>query len=652
PPDGAAPDVAPDAALDLGPDAAPDAEPDAAPDAEADQGPEVPLIPYRDECENLTDTHCTYPWPTDRWLIEDETTVTGFRLAYDGHAFPPNAAGQYIDATPYARFDGFSPASQLLMLFPAAADLTGFDGPDRVDDSLTDDFPTVVLDLETGERVPHWIENDARADDPEDTVLYIRPATRLQPNHRYGVAIRNLHDADGALLPTPAGFAALRDDTPSGVPAFEARRAGYEDLFTALQTVGFARESLQMAWWFHTESRESLQDTLLAMRDDAVERLGPRGLGCTVTEVEDEPDAQTLRVVRGTITTPWYLDRGTQPAQIVTDDEGRPQFVETREVGFTAIIPRSAADAPARLVLFGHGLFGDADGTLANGRVREAANLLGGVFAGTDWAGMSSSDLGFLATALIDVSRFWYLGEMLRQGHINHIALARTMIGRCTDEPAFQIDDRLSYDPEQRNFYGISQGSILGGALMAIHPDITTSVLAVGGADFGFMIERSIHFDAQFQRLLTPNYPRRVDTALLMALSQHTWDRAETGTWMERLTDPAEGRRVLYLIAENDAQVPNLSSARAARLGHLPVLSVSTLHPWGLEVVDPPYAGSAMLAMDIGDRPTPAGNLSPQVDDGGHSGVSSTPAAMQTMGRFVETGIIDPPCDPVCRFRD
>lgn len=634
-----------DAALDMTPDAMPDAMPDAfePPDAE-------PRIPYDPICENLTDTHCAYPWPSDRWLTPDPDTATGYRLTYIGETMPANTLGQTIDPAPYARRDGFSPGSQLLTLFPRAADLSDIAGPDGVEASTGDDFPTVVLDLETGEKVPHWIENDARADADDETALFIRPASRLLPDRSYGVAIRGLRDADGALLPTPQGFANLRSGETSEVGAFDDRRAGFEELFTALDAAGFERDTLQMAWRFHTESEQSMRGTLRAMRDDAVERLGPGGLGCTITDVEEDDDEHILRRVSGTVTTPWYLDGPRQPAAIVTDADGQPQFVETREVEFTALVPRIAADGPVRLVHFGHGLFGNAADTLDNGGLRRAANTLGAVIVGTDWAGMSTSDLAFLATALTDVSRFWYLGEMLQQGVINQIALARTMLGVCRDDPDLAVDGRPAFHTDDPAFFGVSQGSILGGAVMALHPDITRGVLAVGGSDFSFMIERSIHFDRRFELLLGPNYPRRIDTALLMALSQHVWDRGESGPWLDVLGDPAEGRQVLYLIAENDAQVPNLSSHRAARQAGWPVVSSSTHVPWAVEVRDPPVEGSAYLAMDVGDRLPPGGNLSPLEDDGGHGGVPVAPEALETIAGFVESGVIDPPCMGPCRL--
>src|SRR5690606_598030 len=94
-----------------------------------------------------------------------------------------------------------------------AADLSMHGGPDRLADSLAADFPTVVIDLETGERVAHWVENDARAQAGQPVLFFIRPGTRLLPDRRYGVAIRNLRDEAGALFEAPAACAALRDGT-------------------------------------------------------------------------------------------------------------------------------------------------------------------------------------------------------------------------------------------------------------------------------------------------------------------------------------------------------------------------------------------------------------------------------------------------------
>ena len=78
------------------------------------------------------------------------------------------------------------------------------------DASLAADSPTVILDMQTGERVAHFAEFDVRFDDPEQVLMYLRPAARLDEDRRYAVAIRDLHYDDGSDVAASEVFAALR----------------------------------------------------------------------------------------------------------------------------------------------------------------------------------------------------------------------------------------------------------------------------------------------------------------------------------------------------------------------------------------------------------------------------------------------------------
>ncbi len=639
-----------DATVDAAP-VGPDATDDAAP-PDPDAAVAAIAVPAVEGCENLNPRHCMLPWPSDRWLAADAERETGYHLEYDPRALPRSRAGAPIDIEPYRRLDGYSRASQLLTMFDAPADLTRAATVDAIERSLEPDSPTVLLDLETGERIPHWVENDARAVAPEQTIFFLRPAARLEQNRAYGVAIRGLGPAGGAPFAPDAAFRALRDGVPSDSAEIEGRRAGFDRLFTKLGEAGVSRGELQQAWWFRTESFASGHDTMLAMRADALERLGDEGIGCTITSVEPDFGGVAFRRVRGTVTVPWYLDAPMQPAAIVRDGAGRPVFQRTEEVAFTAILPRSlAADGETGpLLQWGHGLFGEAEGTVSDGGLMRLAEEGGLVLAATDWAGMSQKDLPFLATALADVTRFYRIGEMLQQGMINQIALTRSLIGRCKDLPEMTSDGAPLIDPSRRWFLGGSQGSILGGAYLTLSPDIDRGALIVGGAGFSFMIERSIHYNT-FEPLLIPTYPDRVDRALLMAFSQHTWDRAETANFLDYAEEGLPGvgpKRFLYLVAENDAQVPNLSSHQAARLAGIPAMQGSTHVPWGVEVQAPPYTGSAYIAMNTGDRPTPPGNVAPTADDGGHNTVGLKTEAVAMIGHFLLTGEMVVPCTGTC----
>ena len=645
--------------VDAGPEVpAPDngGPPDSGPPDVPDAGPAPVDVPTEPHCENLNPLFCPLPWPSQRWLTPDDSTLTGWRLSYDPDALPQTVGGAGIDVVPYNRWDGFSPSSQLITLFEAPADLSDVAYYDSIEASLAPDHPTVLLDLETGERVAHWVENDARADSAEETLLFIRPASRLAPNRAYGVAIRGLTDSSGAPLAASAAFAALRDGVPTTSGALEARRPGLEALFAALTDAGVERAPLQAAWRFHTASDESTRGTLLAMRADALERLGPDGIGCQITEVSDDLKGTGARRVRGKVTVPWYLDAAAPPASIVRDDIGAPVYSGVEDISFTVIVPPGmlAGSAAGPLITWGHGLFGEADGTISNKSVIAAAEASGATLVATDWHGMSSKDLGFLATALTDVGKFYMVGENLQQGMIIQIALTRTLLGACREVPELLADaGHPVIDPTRRYFIGGSQGSILGGTLLTLSPDIERGALIVGGAAFSFMIERSIHFN-KFEPLLTPSYQSRLATGTLMALSQHVWDGAETGGWLGAAQDGLPGvgpKRYVYLIAERDAQVTNLSSDIAARLAGLPVLPGSVRKPWGLTVLDAselPVKSSAYVSFDLGDPATPEGNLSPEKDHGGHGNVGFTAEAQLLVSHFFETGEIIDPCDGPC----
>ena len=637
------------------PDATTDAEDAAADTADdtADAGPDPIDVPVDAHCENLNPRMCLLPWPSNRWLEPGADTVTGYSVALDSEAVPRSITNTPFDVTPYERFDGFSPSMQIITLFDEPVDVEGLAGFDTIERSLSPTHPTQLIDLETGERVAHWVEIDARAESPEETLFYLRPATRLQANRAYGVALRGLRGVSGDAFVADAVFAALRDGTPTTSEQIEARRPDHEALFSTLEEADVPRDALQLAWSFHTGSNEAIRSRMLNLRDDALERLGEDGLGCTVTRVDEDFRGLGGRRIQGTFTVPWYMDAPQPPATFVLDDDGNPTYQGTEEVAFTAFVPRSLleGDVPGELVTLGHGLFGAAEGFLSSPALIRLADDFGAVLVGTDWHGMSSKDLIFLGEALADVSTFYLLGENLQQGMINQLTLTRSMLGACRGLPEFaNATGESAIDPQDSFFIGGSQGSILGTTYLTLTPDIHRGALIVGGSTFSFMIERSIHYN-RFEALLTPFYGSRLVTGTLMVLSQMVWDDAETAAWIgitERGSPRTDPNRYIYLVSENDAQVPNLSSDIAVRTAEIPVLTGSARTPWGIPVEDAPVSQSAYISFGTWD-PAPVGsNVSPESDEGGHGEAGFTEPAVEMFRRFFDTGEIIVPCAPDC----
>lgn len=621
---------------------------------EEEEEPPEPIDIEGDEaCDPLVEGACMLPWPTDRYLRKKSTNRTGYKLAYEPDAAWMNVYGATVDLDPYNRGDGFSPSSQIITLFSEPADLSDAAFWDSIDRSTDDDHPTVLLDMRTGERLPHWVENDARATDPDETVLFVRPLTRLEPNRQYAVAIRGLNGLSGDPLESSPAFMALRDDLETTDSRLEARRISYEPMFEALSDAGVERSELQQAWWFKTASDETIREAFTAMRADSMEWLGEDGLGCTYNSVTES--IMGGRVIDATVTVPWYMDGPVAPSKLVRDSSGNPVYQGTEEVSFKAYVPQSLIDnpEPGTFVLWGHGLFGSGPPLMDESSLQDIAEAEGMVMAATDWHGMSGKDLLFLAGALTDVSDFYMLGENLQQGMIIKNALTRSMLGSCGDDEAFRrADGGPAINPNDAKFIGVSQGSVLGGTFLTQSPDIDRGALIVGGANFSFMIERSIHFTT-YNALLMPSYDSRLITAQLMALSQHVWDNAESAAYIGAARDGFEDagpKRYIYLVAHNDSQVPNLASDIAVRITGMPVLEDSSYYPYGAEVIEGSTTESAFVSFDMGDRATPRGNDSPATDDGGHDSAATTDEGVEMIVNFFQTGEIASTCDGPCVF--
>jgi len=198
---------------------------------------------------------------------------------------------------------------------------------------------------------------------------------------------------------------------------------------------------------------------------------------------------------------------------------------------------------------------------------------------------------------------------------------------------------------------GGSQGGIYGGTLLTISPDIERGILFVNGANFPFMIDRSIDY-VPYIPYFEGAYPVRMDRVLLLAMAQHLWDASDPSGFLPHITEGLDDigpKTVLSIAAKNDAQVPNLSTDFAMRMVGSPVIQGSVREPWGFEVVEAPYEGSGYITFDMGDRETPVGNEAPSADDGGHSSVGAADAIGPIVDAFLQPdGVVIMPCDDLC----
>ena len=629
--------------------------------------PEVPVlpqdttisIPHTDGCDNLNPLHCMLPFPSDAFLIEDNTTETGLRVNYAENTLPVSGSlsnsGESVQIESLNRLDGMSPSTQIMTAFNTLPNLTGVANQYSIGLSLEVGHATTLLNLDTGEKLAHWVETDARADDESATIVFIRTLRSLEPNTAYGIGISGLE-----VTPS-AAFQAILDGQQTDAPDVEARQASMTALIQALNESGHDVENLKDAWQFHTASLDSIVGPMLSMRADALERLGDEGIACNVESVEtdwmDDTD-NDFRLIKGTYTVPQYLEWQNPPSKISRDVNGTPQFVENAEIPFTLVIPQVLADnnESGPLVVFGHGFLGDGRSAVSDWAIGWMQEYEVAMVA-TDIYGWSGSDLDTVFLGLANPEYFEHQSDRLQQMLVNQMALARTFKGVCSDIAELHHDGTNLVNSSDVHYMGYSLGGIYGASITAFSPDIDRAALWVGGSGFSTFIERSTNYATFSDGFKLPQaYPQRNDRAVLIGVCQQMWDASDAETWL-RFAETGYGDQIqpfnfLSTISVNDAQVPGLSSDRAARTAGIPMLNGSTVSPYGIEVADGPISGSAIVYWNGDYDAMPDTNAAPPIGDSGkaHNEIAPIIQVNSMVEDFLLTGIVNDTCGGSCTF--
>jgi len=486
----------------------------------------------------------------------------------------------------------------------------------------------------------------------------------LKSGTRYLIAVRRLFDQLGVPIQPGAAFRVLRDGEKTKLPALAARRPAMDALLGKLETdCGVPREDLVLAWDFTTASDDSVQRYLLHMRDETFAQLeGSAAPAFVVDSVEDDPlgDPRICRRVRGTYTVPlWTTFDG--PGSVLNLDPATNLPVQNGvadDIPFTVLIPCSLvtpAPTAGRPIVYGHGLLGSGDGEITAGNLRTLANTYGFVLGATDWQGFSEHDVGAIVGFLGDLSGFPKLSERLHQGVLNQLVLARLMGSPAgfAAHPAFRAGDVPLIDTQAVYFYGISQGGIEGGVVMALAQDVTRGVLGVPAANYSTLLHRSRDF-APFFAVLQGGYPDPVTRTLLLGLIQQLWDRSEPNGWYHHtlpgtLPD-TPAHQILVHMARSDAEVANLGTQIMVRSMGIPQLTPVNESYYGIPELSAPFDGSAFIESDFGLPDAPITNTPPAENDV-HGEMRALPPIQAQIDRFLRPdGRVEQfcagPCDP------
>ncbi len=583
-------------------------------------------------CDPLMETGCMLPWPSNLYLEPDNARVTGMTLAFQRDALPKNGGGVAADPAPYRRLDGYGVGTSAIVLFENL-DASGM--PDETDIGASLAMDAQILWYEVSPnglvRVPYFAELDSQETDPASRALLVRPAVILKENTRYIVAFRDLQDLSGNAIAVSSAFAALRDGQTAQDPLLAPRQARFDQIFTQLEGEGVPRDSLVLAWDFHTASSEGLHGPMLHMRDEAL-ALAPMGPTLRIDSIEEfapTDDGSGLPVnanialdIEATMVAPNYL----RPKSINLVNgpvlnlgaDGLPEQDGTRDVRVWIRVPHSAVTTTVAhgLVQYGHGLLGSGDQVRGsfNSKIANDHQM---IFFACDLFGFAEEDELRAGLSALEIGHFEWLADSQHQGLLDYLMLARAMREQFAALP--QIAARnISVDANALYYSGISQGGIFGASYMALSTDITRGHLGVPGQNYGnLLLHRSVDFDPFLEQVRSAYVPT-LDQALALGIIEQLWEAVEPVSYYRHLSEaPFAGtpsHEVLAAPAKGDYQVSVLSMEVVARTG----LGVPLMDNYDDErtvfsapLQSYPHQGSGIVLYDFGNPWPPAGNRTP-----------------------------------------
>jgi hypothetical protein len=643
--------------------------------APADAGSEAGSLLMTD-CDPLVPEHCGFPFPSNVYLRDDPTgsNPSGKSVRFGAKTLPVKSTGTHVDPTFLHYLDGFSPGNAPMTYMPGAV-ADGLANPTTIASSIAASSPTILLEANTGKLVSHFVDIDMSASKADQRALMIRPVIRLGDKSRYIVAIRGVKDATGAVFAPSPVFKDLRDGTNvTKDPSVDSRRALYADIFAKLAAAGVPKDNLQIAWDYTTASRESMTQDLVAMRDDALAKVGADGPPFVFKSVVENPnaDGSLLRSIVVTMTVPLYLDSATYAGggpvpTIVRSASGKPKQNGTMDWDVLIHVPGNVQTDGVKhgLLQNGHGLFGSKSEGSGGFLARLAHDYHWIAFA-TDFFGFASADVSIAAETLSGRAELGpgFIARQ-QQGQLNQLLAMRMMMGGMAKNGIKDASGKVLLDPSWidasvRAYRGDSQGGIMGAAYMSVTTDVTRGMLGEPGLPYSLLLNRSADWPT-YGSVLSGAFPNGLDVQIMLGLTQMEWDRSEPDGYApymsQNMLPGTPAHHVLINDGIGDHQVTTLGAHILARTIGAKDLKASdgTLlrTVWGVDAVSAPVQdGNVFVEYDFGlTEPLTNVPVDPSTCDP-HDRIRALLPSYEQTDEFLRTGTVTWFCDGVCNCND
>jgi hypothetical protein len=390
-----------------------------------------------------------------------------------------------------------------------------------------------------------------------------------------------------------------------GITDDEVEGGGRDEERDELQ--GIIPRKVQMLFDFSTISENSQLKKLRNVRDLTLDILNrpdfrwSEGENVKVVDIVDGdcelPGNYIARTVHLALQTPWFLlHYGNGKRGSVIDNKKIESGVTDLygSLRFSVQVPCSLKEAALdqfsgkdlnAVVEYGHGLLYGREELLDATFLHRMANNQGYLLVASDWRGMSMFDLPIIMKVLratLDNLVQGFVAKMTMLHYVNNGMLE-------ADWLTFEGQDGMMRVPVDENvevnFYGISQGGILGAgynAMMGITGLLQRSILGGAGTPFALILGRSADFKV-FKNVMLLNFYNRRHVKILTSLIQMAWDTVEAGGLLAPPVSETSPP-VLIQAGYGDVEVPVVSAQILARSYDAKLLPGRPRDVFGLDV--------------------------------------------------------------------
>jgi pimeloyl-ACP methyl ester carboxylesterase len=523
-------------------------------------------------CNPLSSATCGVPFPSNFWSVSSASSPTGVRLQLEDGIVRPEVLAQLPAA------DGFTPS----LIFNgasgySAATVAVFEFDKRpAEFTLPADGGSAVraFDLDTGKFLPirTSLSTYARSDkvSAPSEVLQVFPLSRWPYGHRVLIAVTGSLMVPFSFEPW---FEAKVAKQPVGSP--EAAYAG--QVRQALQAAGINSSYVRTATLFTVRDRNEAVAPMKNLLTATIAR--DHGVRNLKTSYElFNPD------IAATVTGEIRLDNYRRKGGIGTVDfSGATRMDEW--VPFRLTIPRSAANKPAPVVIYAHGLGGSKD--MMEGIVTDENASLGAATITIDFPnhGARTESNGGGVFDNLSIDRLDRQIGMMTQCTLDFGSLYKAVKSslRNVDVVAklslfnlnwMKADGLADLNVDRMSMQGTSLGGVLGSHFASLAPQLDGGRFSVTGVGITSILSESILWDTSFSKL-EPPAANGAEALMLRAAIQQSLDYGDPINTLDYMHYPPLGqnkRALLITTGAGDTIVPNASSIAAAAIANLPLV--------------------------------------------------------------------------------